>query len=73
MDIDENAGDPVGEGLERVGLIVPPKAPLVGATPRPAAPGLDPGAGCVLGAPYVFLLCAFLCTFRFFVVGSANA
>jgi hypothetical protein len=56
LDIDENTGDPVGEGLERVGLIVPPKAPLVGATPCPAAPGLDPSAGCVLGAPYVFFV-----------------
>ena len=41
----KNPNDPVGVDLARIGLGAPPRPLLVGATPRPSAPGLAGGEG----------------------------
>ena len=42
---DVNPNDPLGVDLARIGLGGPSRPPLVGATPRPSAPGLASSEG----------------------------
>ena len=60
--LDENPNDHMGVDVARIGLGVLPRPPLVGATPRPSAPGLAGGEGWFL---LVFCFCSISILFEF--------